>query len=213
LDTSCCWPSCSWPPTTPAPSGWAWLGASLGFAAWTKNEGLVPALALPLAYCAVVIRRRGWSAARTSAIEIVVGLLPVLVVLALFKILVAPVNDIVDGVMRPGVMRYWLDWARVSYVARYMATNAVSWGGWSGIGPLSLIALVALLPRARHPMAVQTAAALMLALQLLVFFAVYVMTPHSVVWHMQTSWARLVAQMWPSLVWLVCVRHASRETP
>jgi hypothetical protein len=190
----------------------ALAGVALGFAAWTKNEGLVPALGLPLAYSVVVMRRRGLSAGYSSLVDIVIGLGPVLVALALFKILVAPVNDIVEGVMRPGVLGYWLDGVRVSYVARYMATHALTWGGWSGIGPLPLIAVLALLPRARSRMAVQTAAAFTVAFQVLAFFVVYVMTPHSVAWHTETSWARLIAQMWPSLVWLACVRHAPRES-
>lgn len=194
---------------TPSAARLALAGAAMGCAAWTKNEGLVVASVLPTAYVLIRLRRRGVAVAWHAAMDLIVGLGPVLVVLALFKIHLAGDNDLVDGVMRPGAMVYWSDPVRVSFVAEYMATEALRWGGWAVGSPVWLLVLLALIPRqghARHDDAV-TAAGVLLVAQLGVFFVIYVMTPHSVAWHLQTSWLRLIAQMWPTAVWWVCSRR------
>jgi len=182
-------------------------GAALGLAAWTKNEGLVVALVFPLTYLGLHARREGLAAAFQRGVDMVVGLGPVLVVVVLFKILVAPVNDLMDGIRRPGVLNYWQDHVRVGFVARYMATRALAWGGWwSAVGPSIAVLGVAALrrpPRESGDIAVTASGALLL-FQLGTFFAVYVMTPHSVAWHLETSWSRLIAQMWPTFVWWAC---------
>jgi hypothetical protein len=54
--------------------------------------------------------------------------------------------------------------------------------------------------------------AAVLAIQLAAFFSVYVMTPHSVAWHVSTSWSRLVAQLWPSIVWWACLSRQPRTS-
>jgi hypothetical protein len=78
------------------------------------------------------------------------------------------------------------------------------------LSPMLLIPIVALAPTGlptSHSVAVTTAGMLVLA-QVAVFFAIFVMTPNDVVWHTQ-SWARLVAQMWPTIVWWACARQTS----
>jgi hypothetical protein len=187
-------------------------GAALGLAAWTKNEGLVVALVFPLTYLVLHAMREGLPAALQRGLDMIVGLGPVLVVVVLFKILVAPVNDLMDGIQRPGVLNYWKDHVRVGFVARYMATRALAWGGWwSAAGPgIAVLAVAALRrpPRERGALTVTASGALLL-IQLGIFFAVYVMTPHSVAWHLETSWSRLIAQLWPTFVWWACARGAT----
>ncbi|HQZ39239.1 MAG TPA: hypothetical protein PLH72_09380 [Vicinamibacterales bacterium] len=196
--------------THPSAATLGLAGVAMGMAAWTKNEGLVVAVLLPCLYVWRVYRRVGFSAAHQTATDIVVGLYPMLVVLALFKIFVAPENDLVSGMLRPGVLNYWSDPVRVSFVAREMLTEGLAWGGWPVMGPVLLIPIVALVrtgPTQRVSDAATSAAALLVA-QLAIFFVIYVMTPHSVAWHLQTSWHRLIAQMWPTAVWWACVRRS-----
>lgn len=177
-------------------------GVAAGSAAWTKNEGLAAALVLLTLFVAASWRARGAAAARETAADLAIGAGPLLVLLACFKLLIAPDNDVVAGLGAPGVMRYWLDGARVSFAAREMARGLVTWGGWPGpIPPVLLVALAWLAPRPSvgGPGAWTAGAAVLLLLA--VFFVVYVMTPHSIAWHIQTSWTRLVTQLWPTMVW------------
>lgn len=194
---------------SPGSARFVLAGAALGCAAWTKNEGVVVALAFPAIYLTIAARRQGLRAAVHLAADLAIGLVPMLVILALFKILVAPSNDVVDGIMRPGVFNYWLDEVRVAFVLRYMASEALRWGGWwPAAGPLLAVIAIALVHRKRHTGASSgtAAAGWLLLLLLLLFVCVYVMTPHSVAWHLQTSWSRLIAQLWPTLVWWACSR-------
>jgi hypothetical protein len=58
-----------------------------------------------------------------------------------------------------------------------------------------------------------TTAGWLVLVQLLALFVVYVMTPHSVAWHVQTSWHRLIAQLWPTAVWWAVARsHEGHES-
>jgi 4-amino-4-deoxy-L-arabinose transferase-like glycosyltransferase len=94
---------------TPASSRLILAGAACGAAAWTKNEGLVVAAAVPAAFILIVASRRGWRAAWDTASDMAIGLGPLVVLLVVFKLLLAPPNDLMDGLLRPGVASYWFD--------------------------------------------------------------------------------------------------------
>jgi hypothetical protein len=187
-------------------------GAACGFAAWTKNEGLIVAIVLPVLTVLASWRARGRSEAATVAADFAIGLGPLVVLIALFKMLLAPENDVVTGVFSPGAFSYWMDPVRVTFVLREMARGLWHWGGWPWVPAIVAVVLVAAIPKppersvtaAAPPLAVA-----LLATQLLSFFAVYVMTPHSVAWHVATSWSRLIAQLWPTMVWCACTARIS----
>ena len=40
---------------------------------------------------------------------------------------------------------------------------------------------------------------------LLGFFFVYILTPHELSWHLDTSLSRLFLQLWPSIVFVACL--------
>jgi hypothetical protein len=88
----------------------------------------------------------------------------------------------------------------MAFVAKYMIVEGFGWGGWPMAGPVPLLLAVAAVRRRRRDEAT-TACGVTLLLQLFVLYGVYLMTPHSVAWHLATSWDRLVAQMWPGAVW------------
>jgi hypothetical protein len=142
---------------------------------------------------------------------------PALAVLALFEMLLAPGNDLVAGFASDGTFTRWRDGARVGFVADRMARVAATWGGWALGSPVWLLALLVLAPRAsgnlRRLETAVVAAGLLLLVQAAAFFAVYVMTPFPIAWHIATSWPRLIAQMWPTLVWTIaCSRGATRRS-
>jgi len=191
----------------------ALAGAAMGFAAWTKNEGLVTAAVLPSCYVLVRGRRDGFDAARRAAGHLALGLVPILGIVAVFKIALSPGSYLVSGALRPDAP--WPEWARIALVVSVMARGAASWGEWPVGSPTWLLAVLVVAPRrpARRLEPAVLAAALYLVVQLAVFCVVYLVTPYDVGWHLRTSWPRLIAQMWPTLVWCVCsTRGAPQES-
>ena len=193
-------------------------GAAAGSAAWTKNEGMLVAALLPAAYVLIRAQRESATVARRAAVRLAAGMAPALALLALFEVLLAPGNDLVAGLASGGAIANWLDGARVGFVADRMARVAVTWGGWPLGSPVWLLALLVLAPRGsgstRRLEPAVLAAGLLLLVQVAAFLSVYVMTPYPVAWHIDTSWPRLVAQLWPTLVWAVAAsRCASRRCP
>jgi len=186
-------------------------GVLCGCAAWTKNEGLVLAVALPAITVLLVFVRRGRAVAADAAADLVIGAGPLLVLLTMFKLMLVPPNDVVSGVLAPGALRYWADTARVQFVLREMGGGLLAWGGWPVQG-MTFVLLVVTALGARAPLwrvrPRMSSAAVLLGVQLAGFFAVYVMTPQSVAWHVQTSWPRLITQVWPTMVWWACAALA-----
>jgi len=182
-------------------------GVLCGCAAWTKNEGLVLAVALPAIVVLLMFVRRGPAVAAETAADLVIGAGPLLVLLTVFKLMLVPPNDVVSGVLAPGALRYWADTVRVQFVLREMGGGLLAWGGWPVPGmAFVLLVVTALTARAASwPIRPRmSSAAILLGVQLAVFFAVYVMTQQSVAWHVQTSWPRLITQVWPTMVWWAC---------
>src|SRR5262249_32383493 len=125
-----------------------------------------------------------------------VGLLPTLLVLFVFKIHLAPANDILAGQAPQATL------VRLSDGNRYwqVAKTFVLFGYMIGPGaPLLLAAYGALLgwrPRGTGDWGAFFPA-LLLTFILAGYFFVYIITPRNVIEHMSNSLDRLLLQLWP----------------
>jgi hypothetical protein len=178
-------------------------GLAAGLACWTKNEGIPFAIAA-LAAGAWRFRKRGWG-------WLAVGAAPGVLALAALKlmaqgregILPQTVGEAVEKIAGAG--RWWqaaLGFGKAIYDAGNPWTH-----------PVVLVAVLALAlgfasaaeRRARWwlwiPVAVTAAAE----------YGLYLVTTADLDWHISTSVSRLVAQLWPSLIWLVLVMLRSPE--
>jgi len=179
---------------------WTLAGVAAAAAAWTKNEGMVLAILLILAFLYDRWRRRGLGHAWGVARAVILGAAPIVWIVASFKLLLAPPNDLVSGLWLPGVIATRLrDTVRMAFVGSYMLERGFFWGGWPVMGPMPILLGIGTLNRADT--VARGAAGRALALHVLVLAAVYTFTPHSVAWHLATSWERLLAQLWPTAVW------------
>jgi hypothetical protein len=191
-------------------------GALAGSAAWTKNEGIVVAAALPISYVLVRLRRDGASSALRAARDLYIGLLPVAIVVVGFKLRFAPQGQVVGALLTSDAWREWRDIGRLVAVGRYMAHEAIGWGGWPIGGPIWALALLLVYPRGpvtkREPAVL--AAGLLLITQVIAIVCAYVTTRNPLMWQMQTTAFRLIAQIWPTAVWWVCATrgHANGRT-
>ena len=180
-------------------------GVAAGLVAWTKNEGLVAALAMPGVLALVTWLRHGSQAAMRSLALFLIGLLPVLAVLVVFRTMVAPAPDLVTGIAGAGMADKLTDFARHRAVALFMFDYTFrTWGWWPAVGPAWLaVAWIAIgLFRARHVGDAASIAGATLSVMLVADYVVYVLTPYDLTWHISSSWPRLLAQLWPSVIWL-----------
>lgn len=177
-------------PFLPAAAG---MLASL--AAWCKNDGLLFCVAVLVARVgAAVLTRRRAGVARDLA-WVIGGGLPVAVVLAYFKACIAPPNDLVAAQGAATIPRI-LDWSRHALILRTAAAELWTLGFDKGI---LLAACAIVLGRSpadrRGPGGI--GAALLLAIMVVGYYCVYLTSPHDLRWQLDTSFFRLVSQLWP----------------
>jgi len=182
-------------------------GLAAGFAAWTKNEGLVAAAAIILAGLAAARRDKN---VRPDLLALVAGLAIAGLPLLLFKLTLAPETDLVRQIISQQPMEKATETARHAFVAGYLAREFFLWGGLTPIPAstllLACIALAAVqwggVPRDA------TTATYVLAVMLVAYYWVYVLSPYDLEWHLRTSATRLIAQVWPAMVWTVTTAMA-----
>jgi 4-amino-4-deoxy-L-arabinose transferase-like glycosyltransferase len=176
-------------------------GALAALAAWTKNEG-----ALFLVVTALVRLRAGIHRRRELA-AFALGALPVVLVLAYFKLRLAPVNDLVAGQGTRATWERLVDVRRYGLIAWFYLVAAVS----IGPGLVVLLAVYRVLmggapnrPRRGHTPAV-------LVLMLAGYAVVYLTSPNKLAEHLNDSVHRLFMQLWPSALLAFFLAAASPE--
>jgi hypothetical protein len=183
-------------------------GAAAGFAAWTKNEGLLFLFAFLVPQIAFFAWRRrppSTELGLTSVRELVILLLaiaPFLLLIAWFKHFIAPAGDLfsssgtmIHKILSPGRYRAILEW---------YAKEFFRFGGWIVPTTVLFIALSFLSPSSgirRRNLAFRSSV-LTLALTLCGYFAVYLITPNDLYWHLRFSLNRLFLQLWPTVIFL-----------
>ncbi len=184
-------------------------GLTAGFAAWTKNEGLMFVFVVILARAIAVLRFGARPLLVRQLGSVAAGLVFPLAVVAFFKLRLAPPNDLAST--RPAdIIAHVTDFGRWITVLQGFGKQAFFFGQMAveGVvvrGFLIPIALVLLLywllvrfrVHERDRSSVATAA-LTVALMLAGDFAVYVLFPSDVNWQMSTSLDRLFLQLWPA---------------
>jgi hypothetical protein len=173
----------------------ALAGAMAGFAAWTKNEGLLFLAAAVLARLVVAARERRWRVAAGELAWFGAGLAPAGLTLLYFKTQLAPPNDLVAGQGASTLARIG-DLARHEQILRALATDV-----WQVAPYMVLILAAYALLVGRPPVERRTPGvvgpALLLAFMAVGYYLVYLTTPYDLAWHLRTSSSRLVAQLWP----------------
>lgn len=186
--------------------GWyALSGVSAGMAAGTKNEGLLFAFLL-----AGFVGWRTWRAgdARTGRV-FWVGLVATLVPVCVFKFWLAPPSDLVGATLLSRL-------AQLFDASRHEAILAAAGRGFAGFGewtfaPYVAMALPFLAWRGRRRFtAGERVIPLTLGAMLVGYYGVYLLSPHDLAWHLNTSLVRLLLQLWPAAIlgWALVVPAA-----
>lgn len=179
-------------------------GLAAGAMVWTKNEGWAMLLAL-IASAAVATRgaRLPWREARTRSLAFAAGLLPLAGTTVLFKLILAPPNDLAAGVAWRGLA----DTGRPGAILGRVASSLLSYGPFHLPLAVVLLALLLVLGVAVPPAlrAATASLAIRLSLVLAAYCTAFAVTPYPLEWHLATSLERLLSQLFPSAVLLATV--------
>jgi hypothetical protein len=191
-------------------------GLCTGLAAWTKNEGIAFLVCFLIVFFALTFWKRGTRNATTSSGWLLIGAAPGIVLTVWFKFFLAPVVDPLVT-QRASMLARLHDVSRYTEVARGFFDNLLHLG--SGVAhPFILLAVLGILvrwqveDRYRLPLWIATTA---LVLVFFSYCAVYLMTPYALAWQVQSSFDRLILQVWPGflLVFFVFLRSVVDPSP
>ena len=182
-------------------------GFAAACAAWTKNEGLLFLCAIVVARLLILMRSKFFWQDRTARIRqfapLLVAVVPALLLIAYFKHFIAPPGDLFSDPTT--TLRKLFDPARYWAIFRWYVKGFFRFGRWLLIpGTLLLIAFYFAAGKEDHPRprsGIRTSA-LALSLTLAGYFAVYLITPYDIYWHLRFSLTRLFLQLWPSAIFL-----------
>jgi hypothetical protein len=176
----------------------ACAGVASSFAAWTKNEGLLFVVIVAVVVLLVgADRMPRWRALAAW----LAGALPVLLVVAWYKLSIAPANDLAQPLA--DAWAKLMDPSRHFLVVKTAIAAAAPW--WIAAAGAWLIAAL-VLRRRWDATAIRIAAVVLLMLA--GYFVVYVVTTQSLEWHVNTSLSRLSVQLWPSAVLALLVAYS-----
>jgi hypothetical protein len=197
----------------PASGLLALAGVAAAFAAWTKNEGLLFLGAIVVSRLLILIRPRGEGLSKrsdpslreiwTAVAPLIAAIVPVLLVIAYFKHSIAPPSELFAD--PKATIRKLLDLTRYWAIIKWYGKGFLRFGHWLLIpGTLLLVGFYYVAGREdrRAGQAGVRTSILALALTLAGYFAVYLITPYDLYWHLRFSLTRLFLQLWPATLFL-----------
>jgi len=199
------------PATTRGPGVLVLAGLAAGFAAWTKNEGMLFLLAVVVSRLLILVRQpkspdipiQAKPASRIAVAQLLVAVVPGLLLVAYYKHSIGVPGDLFSDPVTalPKLLdpaRYWVIFS--GYIKGFFR-----FGRWLWIpGTVLLVGLTVAFGRDAR----QTrqsgfrTSVLALTLTLVGYFAVFLITPYDIHWHLRFSLVRLFLQLWPSTVFL-----------
>jgi|SRR5579862_2033534 len=189
-------------------------GLAVSLAAWTKNEGLLFLCAILAVRFLVLLRprflRRASAPQNETRLEswIAFGILllavaPGVLLIAWFKHSLAPPGDLFSDPATS--LHRLLDPARYWAILKWYVKGFLRFGNWLLIpGTLAMLGfyLITRNPTCRKPAPGVRPSVVALSLTLAGYFAVYLITPYDIYWHLRFSLTRLFLQLWPSAIFL-----------
>lgn len=192
-------------------------GLMAGFAAWTKNEGLLFLVAVTVTRLVVLAWSTAWRTRLKTILPFAFGLLPVCLLLAWFKLRLAPGSELLlSASQTPGAKL--MDVSRYLTVAGGFLRHFAGFAEWPAAPvfvPLFLLLgypfFLGIKVPSQEQLGVFTAV-ITLGLMLAGYFFIYVVSPYELAWHLKGSLSRLWLQLWPSLLFVYFQIVRSPET-
>lgn len=179
-------------------------GLTAGMAAWTKNEGSLFVVATSIALAFIFLRRKTWHPLLWYA----AGLAFPLIIVLYFKLFLAPPSDVLSNGLTRSIQQI-LEMSRYLEITQFFGNEFLTFGNWSipwlTIGIIPILLVYILLFResiAREQLIVVVAGLIILVIQELGNYAIYLITPYDLTWHLEFSIERIFLQVFPLLTFL-----------
>ena len=186
-------------------------GLTAGFSAWTKNEGIIFILAVIVCRFLFFIPKDGLRKVGKDFLSFLYGLCPVLLPLILFKIYIAPANDLFAA--KNDLIPKVLDVERYFLIIKVFVHEFLNYV-FQGFFPFLLLMIfvtVSGITGQKEEKNIVTSCAQILLLMLFSYAAVYLISPHPLDWHLDTSATRLLIQLYPSFLFILLVSAAPKK--
>lgn len=179
-------------------------GLMMGMATWTKNEGLLFALAgigsaifIGLFYSKQLKAEAKW---------LLYGLLPMLLVTLAYKYFFGPANDMTEGLKNTGgIMPKITDTARYKYITDWFITEGATFGRWF-TNPWPYIVGFLLIIGISNPKNYWMQVVVLAIIgQVVLYYVTYLLSFQELYYHLSTSFYRLCFQVFPALVLVLFV--------
>lgn len=185
-------------------------GIMAGFSAWTKNEGFLLIISVIIAHFIIVVPIKGWKTYAAEIVSFMAGLFPILIIIAYFKIQLAPPNDLFSGQGVKLIIDRLADFSRYLIVGKsFITTFFEIIKGRIIIFPICLLFLGLSYPE-QYKISIYISS-IVLLLMLMGYFMVYIISPHDLVWHLSSSLERLFLQLLPSAIFIFFVLLTTPE--
>ena len=197
-------------------------GISCGFAAWTKNEGLLFLLAIVTSRLLLSAMTRSRStlavahpplgedarAGSTSLAFFLAGTAPLLLLITWFKRLVGAPNELFSSIAFHKLLDAW----RYGAILKWYGKDFLRFGDWFLIpGTLLLAGLYLASLETDQPATSRSYRACLIAVTMTFcgYFVIYLITPYDLYWHLRFSLSRLFLQLWPAVIFLFFLRNSA----
>ena len=189
-------------------------GLAAGFAAWTKNEGLLFLGAMALARLLISIRSKTRRDVSMESLRprwmalwpLLAGMAPAFLLVACFKHFIAPPGDLFSDPVP--TLHKLLDPARYWAVVQWYVKGFFRFGNWLLIpGTVLLVGFYFAVREANEEVSHSDEPGFLtsvvgLSITLAGYFAIYLITPYDIYWHLHFSLTRLFLQLWPGVIFL-----------
>ena len=186
-------------------------GFMAGCAGWTKNEGLLFILATCIGVLLVFLPN--FAKSRRHLASFAIGVILPLIVIMLFKLTIAPVNDLIFRLHYHEVVPKILSVERHKVILQSFIKGFWTFGAWKVQPIIPLAAFIALIGIDRTMLRRKywLACFLILVIVLAGYYAVYLAISWPLQDHINSSLARLLIQLWPSF--LLILGLAIKDVP
>jgi hypothetical protein len=190
----------------------ALAGLALGFAAWTKNEGLLFSGFASIAFLALILLT-GRPAPAKAVLLLASGAAVPLMIALYFKFFLAPATGTFAQQGFADALHRLIEPGRYSQIIRVLWDEGLGLGGGLAHPVISLAILAGGLGMRpgwrRNPAVIAGLGALVSTA--CGYFVAYLVTPMDLAWHLANSAGRLYVQLWPSFIFLALLAFRSAE--